>query len=252
MACISDDEKRLYSRIEDLLYLSDKHGAPCFTAFLDLREQALVRQKLNATDGVNWRLFGGYDEAERAMLSVFPSFYEPEYVEYPMVSVAFHYRKIQKLTHRDFLGTLLAAGIRRDTIGDILCGDGLTVAFLSEDIVPYICEQINRVGGEGVSITPHYTGDLPISRAYMEIRDTIASPRLDAAVKALIRASREDAAQLIRTGYVSVDHLPTDNVSRQLTAPCTISIRGYGRFLIDSFGPETKKGRLQFVARKCI
>jgi len=252
MACISDDEKLLYSRLEDTLYLSNKRGCPCFLGFLDLREQALVLQKLSGLRVGNWQMYGGHEEAERSMLAVFPDFYSADDIIYPFSAVAFRYRSAQILTHRDFLGTILSTGVRRDKVGDILCGEGLTVVFLCEEIVPYICEQIQKVGGEGVVIQQDYCGDLPISRRYIEIQDTVASPRLDAALKALIRVSREEAARMIRSGFVSVDHLPTDNVSYTLSAPCTVSVRGYGRFLVDRFGPETKKGRLQFSARKCI
>lgn len=252
MASISDDEKRLLSRLEDWLYLCDKRGAPCFSDFLDLREQAVLRCNLNNRKDVNWCFYGGYEDAERAVLAICPDYLHCEDVVYPFTPVAFSYRKTQKLSHRDFLGTLLSKGVRRDKIGDILCGDGLTVVFLSDEIVPYITEQVDRVGGEGVKVVTSYVGDLPVTHTYQEIRDTVASPRLDAVVKALIRVSREEAAHMIVTGLISVDHLPVENVSKMLTAPCTVSVRGYGRFLIDSFGPETKKGRLQFAARKCI
>jgi len=253
MACISNDSAELfYSRVEDTIRLCEKRSSPCFLGFLDLREQALARRMLLLQSINNWRLFGGYDEAERAVLAVFPDFYDPDSIAYPMSAVAFRYRPVHKLTHRDFLGTLLSLGIRRDKIGDILCGTGLSVVFLREEIVPYVCEQVTCIGGEGVTIIADYTGELPLSREYEEIRETIASPRLDVVIKALIRSSREDAGQLIRVGSVSVDHFPIESVSAPITAPCTISIRGSGRFLVDQIGPETKKGRLLFFARKCI
>ena len=252
MACISDDEKLLYSRLEDTLYLSNKRGCPCFLGFLDLREQALILRQLSRLHSVNWQFYGGYEDAERSMLAVFPDYYSADDLIYPFSAVAFRYRPSQHLTHRDFLGTLLSAGVRRDKVGDILCGEGLTVVFLSEEIVPYISQQVQKVGGEGITIQRDYDGELPVSHQFAEIKETVASPRLDAVVKVLIRVSREEAAQMIRTGLVSVDHLPIDNVSHMLTAPCTVSVRGYGRFLVDRFGPETKKGRLQFLARKCI
>lgn len=251
MACTSED-KLLRSRVEDAIYLCNKRNSPSYLGFFDLREQALVRRDLLSLGCENWRLYGGYDGAERSMLAVFPDFIQSDLVEFPFDAVAFHYRKSQKLTHRDFLGTLLSVGIRRDTIGDILCGEGIAVAFLCDEIIPYVCEQMDRVGGEGVKITPHYAGDLPVLREYQELRDTIASPRLDVVVKSLVRVSREEAAHLIRSGLVSVDHFQVENVSLYLSAPCTVSVRGHGRFLIDCFGPETKKGRLQFTARKCI
>lgn len=252
MDCISEEDKLLYSRLEDAIRLCEKRYAPCFLGFLDAREQVLLREKLKKSGHTGWHFYGGYEEAERAVLAFVPDYYSSDELNYPFSAVAFHYRKQQNLCHRDFLGSLLALGIRRETIGDILCGDGITVVFLSRDILPFVCDNIRCIGREGVSIETDYTGSLPQAHTYMVIQDTIASPRLDAVIKALIRSSREEAAQLIRTGMVSVNHLPIESVSSTLDAPCTVSVRGHGRFIVDSFGPETKKGRLFFSARKCI
>ena len=253
MDCISEGSNEiLRARIEDTVRLCDKRGVPCFLGFLDLREQAEVRRMLSGVPDGSWRLFGGYDEAERAILAICPDYMDPAYAEYPLCAVAFRYRAIHKLTHRDFLGTLLSAGIRRDKIGDILCGEGLSVVFLREEIADFVCEQIERVGGEGVTIIRDYTGELPIARDYEHLRETVVSPRLDVIVKTLVRCSREKAAELIRLGSVSVDHLPIDSVSAVVSAPCTVSIRGSGRYLVDQIGPETKKGRLALLARKVL
>ena len=253
MACTSDfSEESLRSRIEDTVRLCDKRNAPCFLGFLDGREQAVARQVLRSCPQEQWALYGGYEEAERCILAVLPTYLTADEADMPLCAVGFRYRPIKQLTHRDFLGTLLSLGIRRDKIGDILCGEGLSVVFLRQEIAPFVCEQITKIGGEGVTVIPDYDGDLPLSRSYLELHETIASPRLDAVIKAVLRCSREAAAELIRCGSVSVDHLPTENVSAQLTAPCTLSVRGNGRFLIDQIGPETKKGRLNLLARKCV
>ncbi len=252
MACISDESEHiLLSRIDDTVHLCDKRGAPCFLGFLDLHEQAVVRREQGRFAGYRWNLLGGYPEAERRLLAVYPDYYVVTDEDCPFCMVGFRYRPSRSLTHRDFLGTLLSAGIRRDKIGDILCGEGLSVVVIREEIAPFICEQIDRIGGEGVTVIPDYEGPLPITREYEEIHETIASARLDVAVKALTRLSREKAADLIRLGGVSVDHLPVVSVSAPISAPCTLSIRGIGRFLIDQIGPETKKGRFVFIARKC-
>ena len=252
MACISDESEHiLISRIDDTVRLCEKRGAPCFLGFLDLHEQALVRREQGRFAGYRWSLLGGYLEAERCLLAVYPDYFEVQDEDCPFCAIAFRYRSVRKLTHRDFLGTLLSAGVRRDRIGDILCGDGLTVIFVREEISEFILEQIDRIGGEGVTLIPNYDGPLPIHREYEAIQETIASARLDVAIKALTRLSREKAADLIRLGLVSIDHLPETSVSASVSAPCTLSVRGYGRFLIDQIGPETKKGRLLFIARKC-
>ncbi len=252
MACISEgSDDILRSRIEDTVFLCDKRQKPCFLGFLDLREQAAARKILTAiVDEDRFAFFGGYAEAERCVLSVSPAFLPAEEYEYPLRTVAFRYRTQKELTHRDVLGTLMSVGIRRDAIGDILCGKGLAVVFLRSDITDYVCEQIDRIGGEGVRVIVDYDGELPITVEYESLHDTIASPRLDSIVKVLARCSREKAAELIRLGLVSIDHRPVESVSVSVATNATISVRGYGRYIIRQIGPETKKGRLLLLVDK--
>ena len=254
MDCISEgSDDVLRARIEDTLRLCDKRGTPCFLGFLDLREQATARCILTSmTKLEGFAFFGGYSEAERCFLSVFPDYYSEDMCDYPLRCVAFRYRMQKEITHRDVLGTLMSIGIRRDAVGDILCGKGFSVVFLRSDITDYVCEQIDRIGGEGVTIVADYTGELPLSVHYEPIRETVASPRLDSVVKALIHCSREKAADLIRVGAVSIDHRPVESVSACVAADATVSVRGYGRFLIQQIGPETKKGRLTLLAGKRV
>lgn len=252
MGCISEGPgNALRSRIEDTVRLCDKRGAPCFLGFLDLREQAEAQGILRSlvTDE-QIAFFGGYPDAERTVLSVSPPYYRAEESDFPLRTVAFRYRTQKKLTHRDVLGTLMSLGIRRDAVGDILCGDGISVAFLREEIAAYVCEQVDRIGGEGVTIIADYDGELPISIEYESRHETIASARLDSVIKALIRVSREQAAELIRIGAVSLNHQCVDSVSKSISEGDILSVRGYGRYYIDQIGPVTKKGRLALYARR--
>lgn len=252
MVCTSDSPDHiLRSRIEDTVRLCDKRGVPCFIGFLDLREQAYAQQILgHSYDNVVISFFGGYSDAERTLLCVSPSYYAVEEQDFPLCAVAFRYRPQQKLTHRDVLGTLMSLGIKRDAVGDILCGDGLSVAFVRDEIAAFVCSQIDRIGGEGVTSISHYVGALPIHEEYESIRETVASPRADSIVKALIRCSREQAAEKIRLGYVCVNHIPIDSVSKPVNKSDIVSIRGFGRFYVDQIGPVTKKGRLTLLARR--
>ena len=247
----NSDEHLLLARVEDTVQTCEIYYAPSFLGFLDLREQACAKNYLTHMP-CNYAFFGGYSDADRCLLGVYPDYMDANEVQPPITAVAFRYRPVAQLSHRDILGALLSSGIRRDKIGDILCGDGLSVVYLQDEIVTYVCEQVDRVGGEGVTCIRNYDGALPLDKSYKDIHDTIASPRLDAVVKALTRFSREKAADAIRLGSVSVNHLVVLSASANVDAPCTISIRGVGRFLIDTIGPPTKKGRLMLTARKCI
>lgn len=255
MASISNRNQSdawLRSRIEDAILLCERRSTPAFLGFLDEAEQQNARMILATCDPEHYRFWGGYEGAERCILGCFPDYLEPQNEEFPLVRLVFRYRAEKAVTHRDVLGTLLAQGVKRETVGDILCADGLIVVFLREEIAPYIREQIVKIGGVGVRIDDEFDGPIPVARTYKEMQDTIASPRLDAIVKALLRCSREKAAQMIVAGAVSLNHIVVTEVSATVSADSVISVRGYGRFIIDQIGPPTKKGRLNLSARKCV
>ncbi len=242
----------LLPRVGDAVALCQKREFPCFLGFFDEREQQQVIAYLKKQSSVCWLLDGGHPDAERKMLCVFPPYYQPEQIAFPLQQVAFRYRREKHLSHRDFLGTMMSAGLRRETVGDILCSDGLAVVFLRDEIADYVSDQISAVGGEGVTIQRDYEGELPVFHRFSPVDGTVASPRLDAVLKVLLHCSREQAAQMIRTGTVEVDHCPVSSVSGLLTAPVTVSVRGIGRFAVDQIGPQTAKGRYAVKARKYI
>ncbi len=256
MVSTSDSQRAqalLRSRVEDALSLCERRNMPVFYGFLDEAEQQLARSLLRAYDAACVSFYGGHDEAERRILGIFPAYMPPDKAAFPLVRLVLSYRvQSRPLTHRDFLGTLLSLGVKRETVGDILCGDGLAVVFLREEIAPFVREQMTKVGGVGVTLREDYAGPLPAAHTYRPLEDTVASARLDAIVKALARTSREQAASLIVGGMVSLNHTVTEDVSHRVEAPCTVSVRGVGRFVVDRLGPLTKKGRLVLTARKCI
>lgn len=92
---------------------------------------------LQREKAVSFRFFGGFDGAERTVLGVFPPFIEPEDALFPLRVLKFSYRAQAALSHRDFLGTMLSCGIRREAVGDIVCGAGETIAVVSEEVAPF-------------------------------------------------------------------------------------------------------------------
>jgi RNA-binding protein YlmH len=51
---------------------------------------------------------------------------------------------------------------------------------------------------------------------------------------------------------VEVEFEPVERVDLTLEPPVTLSVRGYGRFILRSFDGETRKGRLRMRADKLI
>lgn len=238
------DEALLKARVEDAVRLCKRRSSPVFIGFLDARQQAVAQSILPREMDVHWSFWGGHSQGERTLLGVSPDFLPLEEEWFPLTSMAFRYRDSKKLTHRDVLGALLAAGVRREMIGDILCGDGLSVVFVKDEVVGFLQEEITKIGSEGVHSEVPFVGELPTMHTCIERRDTVASPRLDAVLRICLSTSREEAARRIELGTVSVNHVPTVNVSAEVCEGDVLSVRGSGRFRVAQLGPQTRKGRL--------
>lgn len=240
----SEEDALLRARIEDACEICEMRSCPRFVGFLDEHQQAVARAVLHEKGVSDFLFYGGYDGAERTVLGVFPPFLPVDTALFPMAAVGFSYRAVTALTHRDFLGALLATGIKRDKIGDIVTAAGQAVAIVDEELAPFIADTVKKVGAEGVRVTYPYTDPITVQREFREIADTVASPRLDAVVKAALRVSREEAARRIVAGTVSCNHMSCEAVAHTVKEGDVLSVRGVGRFLVAALGPTTKKGRL--------
>lgn len=253
MASISEtDDRILIKRIEEAVYAAEEQGYPRFVGFLDERQYTVAYHTAKRLHADRVRFYGGHTEAERTFFGAFPSYMEPEEEGFPLCAVAFFCRETVRLDHRQVLGTLMSLGLRREKLGDILCGDGIAVVFAEETIAPFIAEQVVKIGGEGVRVQANYAGELPVFHRFEERRDTIASPRLDVVVKALIGCSREEALRRITAGLVLLNHTPALQGSVTVRPGDTVSLRGNGRYILDEIGPPTAKGRLVLRSRKFI
>ena len=240
----SDEDALLRARIEDACHLCDVRSCPRFVGFLDEHRQAVARAVLREKGVSDFLFYGGYADAERTVLGVFPPFLPPDEAVFPIRAVAFHYRTVAELTHRDLLGALLNTGIRRDKLGDIVCTPGRAVVLVDEELAPFVAESVTKVGREGVRAEYPYTEEITVVREFKEWQDTVPSPRLDAVLHVALRTSREEAVRRIAMGAVSVNHMPTESVSLTVCEGDILSVRGAGRFRVAQIGPPTKKGRL--------
>lgn len=235
----------LLARIDDAIKLSDLRGVPKFVGFLNEIETATVIDYARSNKA-RFQIFGGYEDASRVVFCALPDWADE--AEFPITQVTFKYRKVDKLSHRDFLGTLMSIGITRESVGDILVGEGRAVAFILQDVLSYVTTQIEKVGGVGVEIIIDSTEPLPLSDSGKEVKTTVASARLDAIVAHLSGTSREKANEQIKAGNILVNQKICINNSKKIIEGDQITIRKKGKFYIKNMSNTTKKGRIILVA----
>lgn len=255
----SGQDEILYAQLRDMMQRAERGIWSC-SHFLSPREAHLARcfAERAGQDSV-CVVEGGYAEAERVKLFVLPEFLnEPEYIA-PILEQKISLLRLRgggfcTLTHRDYLGALLALGIERHVLGDLVVSDERQAfLFCDSDIAPYICAELTRVGKDGIKVEQLPWGTpIELPERYKSVSDTVASARFDCIAAALTGLSREKAQMLIRAGESTVDYEICDRCDKVIEPPCVISLRGYGKFRIDDVSTQTKKGRLRLHARKYV
>lgn len=240
-----------------------------YSAFLTPKEQIIASKILASKkfDCVTF-FFGGFDGSERNRLFAVPEYqaFEGEYnaknirecfadiVSDAVVPIKVQGSGYKKLTHRDYLGSLLGLGIERGVVGDIaVLDDNSAVIFCDGKISEYILLELKKIGSDTVKVKPfELPQDFRVKREFQNISDTVASARFDCVVSALCGLSREKAQTVIRVGDAELDYFSEDRTDRTVSEGSVISVRGYGKFLIVSLSEQTKKGRLRLLASKYI
>lgn len=248
---MTNENALLIARLDDIITASAKKQYPTFIGFLNEQQISVLTQHLKKSKVSNYRFFGGYENSDRCLLGISFGDYIEDYY-YPITGISFKYKPEYKLSHRDFLGSLMGLGLKREAIGDILTGDGYTVVFIKDEIKKYVLSQIQKIGSVGVVTEEWDNYTLPIKNEFENISCTISSARLDNIVSALVGLSREKSATLIKQGLVFVNSVAVDNLSYTIKTGDKISIRGKGKFIVGDFSGLTKKGRLKLTVQKYI
>ncbi len=261
----------LEARLEDYSSFAQK-GQISVSGFLTPGEQKRAQRYLSSRGCADQAIFwGGYANAERACLFFLPAFYveiedlmpppdtDPaktlsDVGDHAVLALRIRGSGFRTLTHRDYLGSLLGLGLERDAVGDIAVqNEHEAIVFCKKSLLSFLLSDLKKVANDTVrcqacQLDEHFTD----GRNYQPISATVASARLDCIVAALTDLSREDAQNAVRTGLVEVDFEPVEQTDCILTPPVTLSVRGFGRYVLRAFDGETRKGRIRLRADRLI
>lgn len=250
----TSEDRLLLAKLWDKINAGLTRNIPASTCFLSPRELEMARYLFGTLPGLH--SFGGYEDAERRMLVYLPEYLEECYLweeDSPCVCLRAGFYQGDTPSHRDFLGALMGAGIGRETVGDICVGKGSCDFFVTAEIAPYVLQNFLSAGRTRLHLT-----QIPLTEASIpqpevkEIRDTLASLRLDSVASSGFRIGRSLAAQYIAAGKAAVDGLPCEKPDKLLTEGSTVSIRGLGKLKLAQVGGRTKKDRTSVVIHRYV
>ena len=243
------DDKLFLSKIDDMVKLSAKRGA-VYSMFLNERECAVAESKLKQLMTENYCFYGIFESAERRMLCVYKDYFKPEYADFPLDCITFKFRKESKLTHRDFLGALMALGIKRETIGDIVIDEGVVQIAVADSVKELISGSVRKIGSFGIKYNEDFSGILTKSQNFKKIDGTVASMRLDAVAGLALNLSRSKTSEIIKAVGAEVNFIMKNDCSYILNEGDVFSIRKFGKFKVSEVSGMTKKGRIHISVLK--
>lgn len=224
-----------------------------FLPFLTPAQGAMLHNFLAGQKFSGYRFWGGYENAERCMLGIFHERAELEPAEFPICCIKLLSREMDRLTHRDLLGATMAAGVKREMVGDIVLEANQAFLFAAQSVASFLLQNLEKAGNVGLRAELlEALPELQRVQEFQELSTVIASPRLDCVVGGLLGMGRAQAAAMIEGGFVSVNWSETEKVAAQIKEGDTLSIQKKGRFVVDSLSGVTKKGRTVLKARKYL
>jgi len=251
------DDRLLLAKVLDRAEQASARNIPSATDFLSPQQQmqALDLLRLAGYAETGYVCLGGFDGAERRLILFLPDWLEPEDAgeQSPIRCLRAAFRAEEKLTHRDFLGSLMGMGIVREKVGDILVGPDSADLLVLDTVAEFLRQSWDSAGRAKLTVTeidPAYI-HIPEVKC-QEIRDTVSSLRLDAVTSTGFRMARGKAAELISGGRVQVNWRECTKPDKLLTAGDTVSARGFGKFVLTEVGGTTRKGRISIVVKRYV
>lgn len=217
------------------------------TKFLTPAEQQTALEAAAREGWENMVLSGGPDFAERKIALFLPSYMEEEEgKEQCLTLIRCLKSKRDKLTHRDYLGSLMGLGIERETVGDIFVHPmGADIIVLSE-MADFLLLNFEKAGRKALECR-----QMPLSALIYEEKEaeslsfTVTSPRLDAVAARIWNLSRTDVKEYIEKGLVFVGGEVCKKPDRELFEGDSLSIRGFGKAEILKDNGYSKKGKIR-------
>ncbi len=243
------EEQILIKRFSELSNRSYMRNIFVYSDFLNMYEQDLLLKTVKK----DVTLFGGFFDAER-QIAVFGNEKDFRFSPIPPISLILvspvNKKFSDDLTHRDFLGSVLGLGIKRETIGDIIIKENSGYIFCLESVTDFIIENLTKI--KHTTVKCRILNEVPEIIIPTPTEDflIISSERADVIIGAVFNLSRNDSNLLFTAKKVFINNKLTENNSGKLKENDIVSVRGYGRFKIKEKIGETRKGKLRIKIEK--
>lgn len=242
----------LLDSLEKKMDLCIEYGKFTNSSFLDMRQRNLAESVCRRRGNLSYIFYGGYQDAERTVAVFLPEYTRLEDYN-PLALLRITQNGYKELSHRDYLGSLIGLGIKREVIGDILVRkDGADIIVL-KNISEFLLINYEKAGRTNLKVEIVPINSLIVPDAKFETkRDTVASLRLDSVVASAFSMSRSSATAVINDGYVFINSQLCEKIDRLVKEGDKLTLRGKGKVILETVGDVTRKDRTVIIIKRYL
>lgn len=226
-------KEKLKQTIEKI-EIAEKTNRSVDTDFLDPYERSIIKTTIG--HGLEFYEDGGYEEAERQIIQIYPP-----YLERTDALTILKITSKNKISHREILGSVLGLGLVRGKIGDIVSnGDFEHYIIIKNELANYIHSNLEKVGNN--KICTSFADKVVREEQKFTFKEIVVkSRRLDLFLSKTFSIKRDLTKSYIENGFCKVNFAPIKSSSYLLSEGDLVSLRGYGRVYYDEDLGTTKK-----------
>ncbi len=207
------EDKLCLSQILDKIESTKVKGKIEYTDFLDMYQVALAENFLRKINFESFKLYGGFEEAERRIVIIYPDGYDETMLEknyskiLKIIRITLPEEEKGKYSHRNYLGGIVKLGLKREKVGDIIVYEQGADIITLNDFANILKEQLP-------SLTRFEMSKIDIEEIEKlkkreikieEVKIIVPSLRLDNFVSDLAKTSRSKAVQIINQERVFIN-----------------------------------------------
>ncbi|MGI5888800.1 MAG: RNA-binding protein [Oscillospiraceae bacterium] len=249
-----EKEDEFIRRLEDLSGRAASRSVVTHTQFLTPAEQYRLSKWLQGRADVQCVTGCGVEGCERNAAFFLPGWMDPadldysEYIGAVIIKAGFG-----EPGHRDYMGSILGLGIKREWLGDIII-DGSTASVLSMNPVSEtLVSELTHVSRYGVRVRKAELSEIkPPEKKTKEMTFTVVSPRFDAVLSGVFGISRTLAEKQIRAGLASLNYEICMKPDAEVREGAVISLKGKGKAVMKEAGGKSRKGRTVLTFSKYV
>lgn len=243
-------ENSIASNIYDKVVLAQRTSRTIYTAEFYTPDVCKALEQMSSELGVKVNCYGVFEDAQRKTIA----FSDEDVWYYPIDLLKISTNaKFTRPQHKDYLGAIMALGIKREKLGDLILKNDECYLAVHNEITDYIKMNLTSIGKAActIDILDINSSEIPVYD-FQNIIVNVSSLRIDCVVSALCNISRGKAEELIRQGKVLVDYSEALKKDKILKEDCIVTIRGYGKFKILEEAGWTGSGRIKIQVKKFI